>query len=128
MLQTGTAPGGGDWHAQGVILQFTGNDAFRTATGHDRNDVSDVHVTAFPEGEGEFVSRLAICLLSERTTPQTISVVYEAEGTVVGHSPETVNIVRPGEHCAVHALHHDCVLRCIAIARCVLSEKREEQA
>ena len=51
----------------------------RTATSLDRNDVSDVHVTAFPEAEGEVVSRLAICLLSERTTPQAISFVYEAE-------------------------------------------------
>jgi len=66
----------------------------RRATGLDRDDVSDVHVTAFPEGEGEVVSRIAICFLSDRTTTQTISLVYEADGIVVGRvafSPVTMD-------------------------------------
>lgn len=35
--------------------------------------------------EREIVSKLAIDLLSEKTTPQTISLVAEADGTIVGH-------------------------------------------
>ena len=57
----------------------------RTATKLDRDDVRDVHLTAFAEGERELVSNLAINLLSEETTPQTISLVAETEGVVVGH-------------------------------------------
>ena len=48
---------------------------------------------AFPADEREIVSRLAMSLLSERTTPQTISLVAEMDGTVVGHvtfSPVTI--------------------------------------
>ena len=66
----------------------------RRATNLDRDDVSDVHLSAFPDSEGEIVSKLAISLLSERTTPQTISLVYEADGNVVGHvafSPVTID-------------------------------------
>ena len=40
---------------------------------------------AFPEGESELVSKLAIDLLSEKTTPETISLVAEADSKVVGH-------------------------------------------
>jgi len=59
--------------------------SIRIATSQDRDDVRDVHLCAFPEGEREIVSKLAINLLSERTTPQTISLVAETEGAVVGH-------------------------------------------
>ena len=68
--------------------------SIRIATGLDRDDVRDVHLCAFPEGEREIVSKLAINLLSERTTPQTISLVAETEGAVVGHvafSPVTID-------------------------------------
>ena len=57
----------------------------RIATNLDRDDVRGVHLCAFPEGEMEIVSKLAINLLSEETTPQTISLVAETEGSVVGH-------------------------------------------
>lgn len=65
----------------------------RTATNQDRGDIQRVHLCAFPEGESEIVSKLAIDLLSEKTTPQTISLVAETDGTVVGHiafSPVTI--------------------------------------
>lgn len=52
----------------------------------DRDDIQRVHMCAFPEGEREIVSKLAIDLLSEATTPQTISMVAEADGRVVGHA------------------------------------------
>ncbi len=57
----------------------------RIAISLDRDDIRRVHLCAFPEGEREIVSKLAINLLSEETTPQTISLVAETEGVVVGH-------------------------------------------
>lgn len=65
----------------------------RIATSLDRDDVRGVHLAAFAEGEREIVSKIAINLLSEETTPQTISLVAETEGAVVGHvafSPVTI--------------------------------------
>ena len=40
---------------------------------------------AFPEGEKQIVSTLAVNLLSEEMSPKTISLVAEVDGTVVGH-------------------------------------------
>ena len=57
----------------------------RRATTLDRDDVQNVHLCAFPESEKEIVSKLAVNLLSEETTPETISYVAEIEGAVVGH-------------------------------------------
>ena len=57
----------------------------RLATSLDRDDIYNVHWSAFAEGEREIVSKLAVNLLSEETTPQTISLVAETEGIVVGH-------------------------------------------
>jgi putative acetyltransferase len=65
----------------------------RTATGLDRDDVREVHLCAFPEGEREMVSNLAVNLLAEETTPHTMSLVAETEGDIVGHvafSPVTI--------------------------------------
>ena len=66
----------------------------RVATGLDRNDVREIHLCAFPEGEKQIVSTLAVNLLNEETSQKTISLVAEADGAVVGHiafSPVTVN-------------------------------------
>lgn len=57
----------------------------RIATNQDRDDVQRVYSCAFSEGESEIVSKLAIDLLFEKTMPQTISLVAETYGTVVGH-------------------------------------------
>ena len=57
----------------------------RMATNQDSDDVQRVHLCAFPEGEGEIVSKLSINMLSEKTTPQTISLVAETDGIIVGH-------------------------------------------
>ena len=65
----------------------------RIATSLDRDDVRDVHLAAFAGSERQIVSKLAIDLLSEETTPQTISLVAEIKRTVVGHvafSPVTL--------------------------------------
>ena len=57
----------------------------RIATRLDCDDICGVHLCAFPEGEREIISKLAINLLYEEATPETISLVAETEGTVVGH-------------------------------------------
>lgn len=66
----------------------------RTAISSDLDNIREVHLRAFPEGEREIISKIAINLLSERTTPQTISLVAEIQGDVVGHvafSPVTID-------------------------------------
>jgi putative acetyltransferase len=65
----------------------------RTAANQDRDDIQRVYLYAFPKGESEIVSQLAIDLLCEKTTPQTISLVAEIDGSIVGHtafSPVTI--------------------------------------
>ena len=66
----------------------------RLATSLDRDDIRSVHLAAFAEDEREIVSEIAVNLLEEESTPQTISLVAETEGIVVGHvafSPVTIN-------------------------------------
>jgi putative acetyltransferase len=66
----------------------------RVATNLDRDDVREIHMCAFPEGEKQIVSTLAVNLLSEETSPKTISLVAETNDAVVGHiafSPVSVN-------------------------------------
>ena len=66
----------------------------RVATSLDREDIRSVHWSAFAEDEREIVSTLAVNLLAEESTPQTISLVAETEGIVVGHvafSPVTID-------------------------------------
>ncbi len=42
-------------------------------------------MSAFPKDESEIVAKIAIELLSENTTPQTISLIAETDHSVVGH-------------------------------------------
>ena len=66
----------------------------RIATSLDLDDIREVHLCAFPDGEREIVSKLAVNLLFEETNPQTISLVAETRGAVVGHvvfSPVTID-------------------------------------
>ncbi len=66
----------------------------RVVTSLDSDDVREIYLCAFPEGEKQIVSTLAVNLLREETSPKTISLVAEADGVVVGHiafSPVTVN-------------------------------------
>jgi putative acetyltransferase len=65
----------------------------RIATSLDQDKIYSIHASAFPEGEREMVSKLAVNLLAEKTTPQTISLVAETDSDVVGHvafSPVTI--------------------------------------
>jgi putative acetyltransferase len=57
----------------------------RIATDQDRADIRRIYSSAFPKGESEIVAKLAIDLLFENTTPQTISLVAEADDSIVGH-------------------------------------------
>lgn len=57
----------------------------RLATHLDREAVRKIHLCAFPEGEGQIVSDLAVNLLSEETSPETISLVAETDGALTGH-------------------------------------------
>jgi putative acetyltransferase len=68
-----------------VDCEYFPHMSIRLATFLDRDDVHGVYWSAFPEGERAIVSQLASNLLSEKTTPQTISLVAETEGAVVGH-------------------------------------------
>ena len=58
----------------------------RSASIQDCDEIYTVHMSAFPEGEKDVVSKLAINLLAEKTTSQIISLVAEINTTVVGHA------------------------------------------
>jgi putative acetyltransferase len=57
----------------------------RAATSLDREDIRGVYLRAFPEGENQLVATLAANLLDEETDPETIALVAEMGGGVVGH-------------------------------------------
>ncbi len=57
----------------------------RSATNTDCEAIREVYRQAFPEGESELVSRLAVDLLGEKSIPRTISLVAETGGAVTGH-------------------------------------------
>ncbi len=59
--------------------------SIRLATNLDREDIRGVYLRAFPEGENQLVATLAANLLSEETDPETIALVAEISGDVVGH-------------------------------------------
>lgn len=66
----------------------------REATHEDKAGVRAVHLAAFPEGEREVISELAVNLLLEQTFPPTISLVAEIDGSLVGSlvlSPVTIS-------------------------------------
>jgi hypothetical protein len=52
----------------------------RIATSLDQDNIHSVHWSAFAEGERELISKLAVNMLAEETTPQTISLVAETKG------------------------------------------------
>lgn len=69
----------------------------RLATSFDSEAVREVYLCAFSESEKQKVSELAVSLLMEETKLDTISLVAEADGAVVGHiafSPVTVDASR----------------------------------
>lgn len=58
----------------------------RNATRSDLDAIREVHRSAFPEAERALVSELAIDLFCEESIPQTVSLVAETDGVVVGHA------------------------------------------
>jgi putative acetyltransferase len=54
----------------------------RLATSLDHEDVRKVYVRAFSDGEKQIVSTLAVNLLSEETSPETLSLVAEIDGAL----------------------------------------------
>jgi putative acetyltransferase len=67
---------------QALAVQFM---RIRTAINSDLDGIREIHLCAFPEDERQIVSKLAIDLLVESTTPQTICLVAETGNTVVGY-------------------------------------------
>ena len=68
--------------------------SIRNATKADSGTIREVHLRAFPEAEAELVATLAVDLLGETTSPETISLVAEIDGSVAGHiafSPVSVD-------------------------------------
>ena len=66
----------------------------RTTNGQDSGSVRELHMSAFPEGEGELVATLAVNLLAEETVPPTLSFLAEEGDAVIGHvvfSPVTID-------------------------------------
>ena len=57
----------------------------RLATNLDRDDIVKAYLRTFLEEEKDIVSKLAINLLFENTTPKTISLAAETSNSVVGH-------------------------------------------
>jgi len=76
----------------------------RIATNQDSDDIQRVYLAAFPKGESEIVAKIAIDLLSENTTPQTISLIVEADHSVVGHIAFSPVEIDHNENCQVYIL------------------------
>jgi putative acetyltransferase len=76
----------------------------RIATNQDRDDIKRIYSSAFPEGESEIVSKLAIDLLSENTTPQTIALIAETDDSVVGHVAFSPVVIDNNENCQAYIL------------------------
>lgn len=90
----------------------------RSAHSDDQDAMGDVYRSAFPEGENELVSKLAVDLLSAESSPQTLALVAEDHGVVVGHvafSPvEIENHQKVSAYIlAPLAVRADCQKRCV---------------
>jgi putative acetyltransferase len=57
----------------------------RLATSLDHDAVHAVYLSAFADEENRAVATLAVQLLGETTSPETISLVAEVDGSVAGH-------------------------------------------
>ncbi len=76
----------------------------RIATNQDSDDIQRVYLSAFPKGESEIVAKIAIELLSENTTPQTISLIVEADHSVVSHVAFSPVEIDNNENCSAYIL------------------------
>lgn len=57
----------------------------RIAKKADRDDVRNIHLSAFPKGERNLIATLAVDLLSLETPPGTLSLLAESGGSAIGH-------------------------------------------
>ena len=75
-------------------------NVIRNATDSDRENIRDLYLQAFSDDEKEIVASLASNLLNEETTPPTLSLVTEIEGSLAGHivfspvTPDTATDLR----------------------------------
>lgn len=76
----------------------------RIATNQDRDDIQRVYLSAFLKDESEIVAKIAIDLLSENTTLQTISLIVEADHSVVGHVAFSPVEIDHNESCQAYIL------------------------
>jgi predicted N-acetyltransferase YhbS len=71
----------------------------RRADHGDRDGVYSVHWAAFEKSERALISKLAVDLLAETSSPEVLSLVADSDGVIVGHvafSPVTVEgVERP---------------------------------
>lgn len=57
----------------------------RKATRNDADAIRGVHLAAFPEGERDLISEVALDMLSEEASPPVLPLVAEVDGTIIGH-------------------------------------------
>jgi putative acetyltransferase len=76
----------------------------RIATIQDCENIRRVYLSAFPEHENERVAKLAIDLLSENSTPPTMSLIAETDGSVVGHVAFSPVGIENKESCQAYIL------------------------
>ena len=66
----------------------------RISSGEDNDTIRSIHLYAFPEDERLLVSRLAVNLQNDHTTPPVLSLIARHAGENVGHiafSPVTID-------------------------------------
>jgi putative acetyltransferase len=57
----------------------------RKATQNDADAIRSVHLAAFPEGERDLISDVAVAMLFEEASPPVLSLVAEVDDTIIGH-------------------------------------------
>ena len=57
----------------------------RKATQNDADAIRSVHLAAFPEGERDLISDVAVEMLSEAASPPVLPLVAEVDDTIIGH-------------------------------------------
>lgn len=57
----------------------------RKATQDDADAIRSVHLAAFPEGERDLISDVAVAMLSEEASPPVLSLVAEVDDAIMGH-------------------------------------------
>lgn len=57
----------------------------RIANNTDREEIHEIHLCAFDDKENEIVANLAIALLSETSSPKTITLVASTDDILVGY-------------------------------------------